>query len=162
MIIACKSCNKKFDIDGKLIPEKGRLLQCNSCNYKWFFKNEIAAKTIEPTTDESLKIFEVKKPHISKRVNSDNKTTIDTKINPISEETTKEPTINKAKKHKKNNLLNLIIVFIITFIAIIILLDTFKHPLGTIVPNIEFLLYNLYESIKDIILFISDLIQAYD
>jgi len=162
MIIACESCNKKFDIDGKLIPEKGRLLQCNSCNHKWFFKNEIVAKTIEPAINESLKIFEVRKPHVSMPIDSNNRTTIDTKINSPAEEIIEEPKINKNKIKKKNNFLNLIIVFIITFIAIIILLDTFKHPLSKIVPNIEFLLYNLYESIKDIILFISDLIQTYD
>ena len=162
MIIACENCNKKFDIDGKLIPEKGRLLQCNSCNHKWFFKNEIAVKIIEPKIDESLEIFEIKKPDVTKPIDFNNRTTVDTKINPSLEEITNEAKINKTKIHKKNNLLNLIIVFIITFIAIIILLDTFKHPLGTIVPNIEFLLYNLYESIKDIILFISDLIKTYD
>ena len=53
MIISCNNCEKKFDIDSILIPEKGRLLQCNSCNHTWFFKNE----TINEVTrkDESNK-----------------------------------------------------------------------------------------------------------
>ena len=38
------------------------------------------------------------------------------------------------------------------------ILDTFKGPIGKIVPNIEFLLYNLYETINDIALFLKDLI----
>ena len=38
MIIDCPNCNKKFDIDQNLVPAKGRLLQCGSCNYKWFFE----------------------------------------------------------------------------------------------------------------------------
>ena len=56
-------------------------------------------------------------------------------------------------------LLSIIIVFIISFIALIIILDTFKGPITKIIPNIEFLLYNFYESIKDTISFFRDLIQ---
>ena len=62
------------------------------------------------------------------------------------------------KNEKKKNFLNLTVVFIISFIAFVILLDTFKSPIGKIVPNIEFLLHNLYDSIKDILLFTKDLI----
>ena len=55
-------------------------------------------------------------------------------------------------------MLNIFIVSIISFVAFIIIVDTFKYPIGKIVPNVEFILYNLYESIKDISLFIRDLI----
>ena len=41
MIITCEQCYKKFEIESKLIPEKGRLLQCSSCNVKWFYKKKI-------------------------------------------------------------------------------------------------------------------------
>ena len=41
MIIACIICAKKFDVSADLIPKKGRLVQCNNCNHKWFFKKEI-------------------------------------------------------------------------------------------------------------------------
>ena len=58
---------------------------------------------------------------------------------------------------KKFKILNFIIVAIISFVAFIIIVDTFKYPIGKIVPNVEFILYNLYESIKDISLFIRDL-----
>ena len=61
------------------------------------------------------------------------------------------------KKKKLNKILNYILVSIISFIALIILLDTFKKQLSVIIPNIETILYNLYESIKDIILFFKDL-----
>ena len=44
MIIDCPVCNKKFDIDQDLIPTDGRLLQCGSCNHKWFFKLNINEK----------------------------------------------------------------------------------------------------------------------
>ena len=51
------------------------------------------------------------------------------------------------------------LVFIITFMALIIFLDTFKYNLKSIFPSIDYLLENLYESIKDILLFIKDLIK---
>ena len=37
MLIECENCNKKFEIEESLIPKDGRLLQCGSCNHKWFF-----------------------------------------------------------------------------------------------------------------------------
>ena len=158
MIITCQNCNKKFDVDQNLIPTSGRLLQCNSCNHKWFFKNEIVAKTIEPPTNNEMEIFESKKPQennsatVNDGPNFQNKTTL-----PI-DEIVKKVEINKTKIKKKNNILNLTIVFIISFVAVIIFIDTFKYPLSKIVPNLEFLLYNLFESIKDIRLFVNDLI----
>ena len=54
MIISCNNCNKKFDIDSNVIPKNGRLLQCSSCNYKWFFKKEIV--------NEPVTIIKVDKP----------------------------------------------------------------------------------------------------
>ena len=40
MIISCPECNKKFEINSKLIPKNGRLLKCGSCNYEWFFSEQ--------------------------------------------------------------------------------------------------------------------------
>ena len=54
--------------------------------------------------------------------------------------------------------MGLIIVFIISFIALIIVLDTFQNPISKIIPDIELILYNLYETINDITLFLKDLI----
>ena len=45
MIISCDQCLKKFEIDSKLIPDEGRLLQCSSCHNKWFYKKDIQEKT---------------------------------------------------------------------------------------------------------------------
>ena len=48
MIVVCPNCNKKFNIDEKLIPEKGRLLKCSSCNHTWNYtlpaKDEVEEK----------------------------------------------------------------------------------------------------------------------
>ena len=41
MIIICPCGEKKFEVESNLIPEKGRLLKCGSCDQTWFFnKNE--------------------------------------------------------------------------------------------------------------------------
>ena len=58
MIISCNNCNKKFDIDSDLIPEKGRLLLCSICNHEWFFKKDVTLDLIEPISDENFKVFE--------------------------------------------------------------------------------------------------------
>ena len=53
--------------------------------------------------------------------------------------------------------LSYILVLIISFIGLIIVLDTFKSPLYNIFPNLELFLFSLYETLKDIELFINDL-----
>ena len=53
--------------------------------------------------------------------------------------------------------LSYIIVSIITFVAIIIVLDTFIDPLSNVFPNLELALYNLFETLRDLILFAKDL-----
>jgi predicted Zn finger-like uncharacterized protein len=157
MIIACNNCHKKFDIDSNLIPEKGRLLQCNSCNHKWFFKKEIINDSVEAIKVEKEETIELldKTPKLEVNINNN--------IQENEIETTEEKISNitpttKPKKQKTFKILNLSIIFLISFVAFIIILDTFKSPIGKIVPNIEFLLYNLYESFKDIVSFIKDLI----
>ena len=181
MIITCNNCNKKFDIDSNLIPDNGRLLQCASCDHKWFFKKEVLENTVRPIDEDinndNVNIFvqnklsnndqinpsdllkEEAKAHIEEEIDKkieinkedEPKNKIDANIN---ESTT---AIAKPKKQKNFKILNIFIVAIISFVAFIIIVDTFKYPIGKIVPNIEFILYNLYESIRDISLFISDL-----
>ena len=38
MIIECPNCNKKFNLDEKLIPQNGRTLKCSSCSHIWHHK----------------------------------------------------------------------------------------------------------------------------
>jgi len=177
MIISCNNCNKNFDIDSNLIPERGRLLQCNSCDHKWFFKKEIKERSvpivkIKDIADESGTLkdevirVETETPKtidLLDRVTDDISVIekISTQNNLEKKEISREDkTLNiKIFTNKKNyNILNLTIVFIISFIAIIIFLDTFQKPISMFVPNIEFILYSLYETINDIVLFFSDLI----
>tara|TARA_B110000971_G_scaffold119551_1_gene122375 strand:- start:261 stop:773 length:513 start_codon:yes stop_codon:yes gene_type:complete len=170
MIITCNNCSKKFNLDSSLIPEKGRLLQCNGCNYKWFFKKAIINEAITPIKiikpDENIEPVieefeseEIETPKIMELLDKKNEE-IASKTS-LSKNKKNEEIASKTNpsKNKKNyNILSLIIVFIISFTGLIIILDTFQAPIGKIVPNIEFLLYNLYETINDIKLFLKDLI----
>jgi predicted Zn finger-like uncharacterized protein len=181
MIITCNNCNKRFNIASSLIPDRGRLLQCASCNHKWFFKKKIPENTLSPIVEdidnENVNVFDQNNPTINdeinpsdllkKQVEIDIVEKLDEKIEIYNKEETKKnievnitediPVISKPKKLKNFKILNSFIVAIISFVAFIIIVDTFKYPIGKIVPNIEFMLYNLYESIKDISLFIRDL-----
>ena len=147
MIIVCPSCGKNFDVDEKLIPDKGRLLKCGSCNQTWFFNKNVSEQT-EPLIDKSAKQKKIlyKDENINKSVSK-------APIKPGSELVKYKPNYNFTF----GKFLSYIIVSIITFIAIIIVLDTFKNPLSTIFPNLELVLYNLFETLRDLILFAKDL-----
>ena len=150
MIISCDQCHKKFEIDSNLIPKDGRLLECGSCNHKWFYKQDIEDKTEEIIIEPQLKNIE-----------EENIDPIQTNISQINELDTssEKKKIVENKKIKKISILNIIIVFIISFVALIILIETFKDPISIFIPNIKFILNSLYEIIRDIILFFKDLIK---
>jgi predicted Zn finger-like uncharacterized protein len=147
MIISCDQCHKKFEIDSNLIPRDGRLLECGSCNHKWFYKQDIEDKTEEIIIEPQLKNIE------------------EEDIDPIRKDISqiKELDTSSEKKeiieNKKIGVLNIIIVFIISFVALIILVETFKKPISIYIPNIEFILNSLHEILRDIILFFKDLIK---
>ena len=170
MIITCNNCNKKFNIDSSLIPDKGRLLQCASCNHKWFFKKEVLENVASPINDDistdSINIFDQNNLSNNKEESVSDAPSGEVDVD-LEEETKEKIEINidespqentKPKKQKNFKILNFFVVSIISLVAFIIIVDTFKYPIGKIVPNVEFILYNLYESIKDISLFIKDLI----
>ena len=156
MIITCPSCNKKFNVDASLIPQEGRTLQCGFCDHKWFFKTE---------NTEEITVLEKK---ISKPVIEDNKNLSENINEDITdEEDHDKESVNSSKEEldikvsKKNdaNYFKILIVIIISFIALILILETFKVQLSIIIPNIEIVLDNLYQSINDIKLFVLDLIN---
>ena len=179
MIITCNNCNKKFNIDSNLIPDMGRLLQCASCDHKWFFKNEVLENTVNPIVKDNdyVNVLDQVNPINNKEINPSDISKEETEVD-IEEEHDEKIKVNndeapnkkidanidenttvnaKPKKQKNFKILNIFVVVIISFVAFIIIVDTFKYPIGQVVPNIEFILYNLYESIKDISLFIRDL-----
>ena len=158
MIINCPNCDKKFEIDKKLILPDGRLLQCGSCNHKWFFKIEnnernieIEKKTIaDPIIDDNKNLSEKKEEEDLVEEEHDD-----------IEQTSKSKKDYNEKVQKKNdiNYFKILIVAFISFVALILLLDTFKAQISVIIPNIQIILDNLYQSINDMKLFILDLVK---
>ena len=146
MIIACPCGEKKFEIDESLIPEKGRNLQCGSCNRKWFYKKPIKEELVEKVNPK-IDLNEVEETTEHEVEETDKK------------EIDENNQIEKEKKVAKNkiNVLRIILVFLISFVALIIVIDTFESPLKTIFPNIDLLMNSLYETLHDIVLFIKDL-----
>ena len=156
MIITCPNCEKKFQIDPALVPEKGRDLQCGSCNHAWFYKPENESETPLTLNENTF-------------VNKD-KTQIETKDQniEINKKTKKEkknkprikkeiPKIIEEPTNRVSKLFSYLIVFIISFVALVILLDTLKTPLINVFPGLEIILFNLFETLQDLKLFIIDL-----
>ena len=156
MIIACNNCHKKFNLDANLIPGKGRLLQCNSCNHEWFFKREIIDEPINTTITQKKEAIELLDDTPKYKTDILDNAHVNEIVNNKEEKPTIEP-LQQTKKQKNYRILNLLVITLISLVAFIIVLDTFKSPIGKIVPNIELLLYNLYETFKDVSLFIKDL-----
>ena len=145
MIITCPCGDKQFEVDSIKIPADGRLLQCGSCSRQWFYKKE---EIIEESENLSLEKVKNEKNFAPK---------IDEESENLSNE---ENTINQKrdlKDFKVGKYLNFFIVIIISLIGIVLILDTFKMQLLNVLPNLDAMLNNLYESLKDIKSFIYDL-----
>ena len=163
MIITCPCEKKQFKIDSSLIPQEGRELQCGSCEKVWFYKpnnqsespltlNEnISENKIEPAIETNVKNLEFIK-NLQK----------EKKIKPEIKNKTIKEIPNKVKKSENENkgfkYFSYLMVFIISIVALIILLDTLKTPLINVFPGLEIVLFNLFETLQDIKLFIIDLV----
>jgi len=144
MIISCEKCDKKFEISDELIPDEGRLLQCGSCSYEWHYTPTKTIKLVNEIDQVSKAKKKTKK--IKKKIIKEN--------NEIS---MNQKTDSSEKK--RVGFLSVIIVTIISLIALIIIADTFKVYIMSFIPNIDFYLSSLYESLRDIFLFFKDLIK---
>ena len=165
MIINCIKCNKKFEVNASLIPDNGRTIQCGSCNHVWFYKpkieqskNEIKAEITSPKSNnndlENKKIDNVNEKLSETEDTNDHENIAKT-------ESSSDEVINENKKttFSVSKFLSYFLVFLITFIALIIVLDTFKSPLSSIIPGLEIFLYNFFETLKDLYLLIINLLS---
>ena len=157
MIISCPSCKKKFEIDTNLIPFEGRNLQCGSCLNVWFYKlekNISDLKIKDNITDLSKDDNEIiVEENIKKEISTIKKNDYKNR---------KDKALVKYEKKTKLSLLNFVgyfFVLILSFVALLIVLDTFQALLLPILPNLELILFNFYETLIDIYLFIKDLIK---
>ena len=152
MIIECINCHKKFVVNSDLIPTEGRNIQCGSCNHLWFFKRDRIQKKIS-----------------EKKVNFDNDNELyknDKFTNNRTEDKKEKKIDNKkyqlTKYNKKSNFtftkfLSYLVVSIISFIALIVIIDTFEKPLYSNFPVLELIMFNLFETLIDVKLFVKDL-----
>ena len=162
MIITCPNCNKQFKIDNSLIPDEGRNLQCGSCNNLWFYrieeddnqilqlKEEIVNKNVQTKVKEKQEeIFEKKQTIDKIKIKKDKKK---------EEKIFEKPKTSLNSKKKGSKFFSYFFVVIISFLGFIILVDTLKAPLINVFPELEIILFNLFETLKDIKLFIIDLL----
>ena len=144
MIITCPCNKKEFEVDASLIPAEGKLLQCGACDRKWFFQKEVEIKEKE---------LPIERISIEDKIQEIPKKTEDIIVE--AENTKKDIAIKK--NIPKVSFLNKLLIIFISFIALIVLLDTFKTQIMIFLPGFDFVLESLYETLKDIFLFISDL-----
>tara|TARA_Y100001970_G_scaffold170008_1_gene207797 strand:- start:192 stop:686 length:495 start_codon:yes stop_codon:yes gene_type:complete len=164
MIITCPNCNKQFYIKNSLIPNEGRDLQCGSCNNVWFYKIKEENSEILNLKDETLiKVTETKNVNKEEKITENNISPEKAKIKNennknIIVEKKKSVAVSKNTENIGSKFFSYLIVFIISFMALIIFLDTLKTPLIKVFPGLEIILFNLFETLQDIKLFIIDLI----
>ena len=154
MIISCEKCNKKFELADNLIPSAGRLLQCGSCTHQWHYIPETKIELVNEVKDNVKTSDQVKKTQqkpVKKKIEK-RKTIVNRNIHQsYSEET--------ETKEGRIGFFSFLLVAIISLVSLVILLDTFKFHLSGIIPNIDFYLYSLYDTLRDIFLFFTDLLK---
>ena len=146
MIIECQNCNKKFDLEDKLIPLKGRLVQCGFCHSQWHqLPNIVVSSRKEKVVDK-----------------------ID-----ISKDEAKEQSINKNKKirskvrdkqkfkNKNIGFFSYIFIFLISIIAFFLIAETFEYQINNIFPNFGNYIIYVYETLNNILILIKDLFKSY-
>ena len=151
MILSCPCGKKKFNLDVSLIPDEGRLLQCGTCERKWHYSLPLDTKTSSENISPNVSSSKIDNDYVSNEVETKN--VIENEIN--------ESINNNAieKKHNNISILSILSLSIVSFLALIILLDTFKYQIEIIIPNFNSYLTNLYVTINDIYLFLIDLIR---
>ena len=159
MIIQCINCNKKFNVNSDLIPSTGRNIQCGSCNHVWFFNNDQIDRKIN--NDQINKEIDFDKIN-EKEIKNNNQILAKEEISAKKTKSKKNLEIVKFEKKSDltiSKLFSYLIVLIISLVSLIIIVDTFKSPLINLFPNLELIIFNFYEVIKDINLFIIDLFK---
>ena len=146
MIIECQNCNKKFDLEDKLIPLKGRLVQCGFCHSQWH--------QLPNNTTSSLEEKVIDKVDISK--------------DEVKEQPTKKKKKIKSKdrdkqdfKNKNIGFFSYIFIFLISIIALFLIAETFEYQINNIFPNFENYIIYVYETLNNILILIKDLFKSY-
>ena len=152
MIIECINCHKKFVVNSDLIPTEGRNIQCGSCNHLWFFKPDMIQKKIPEklvNVDSDIELYKDDK-FTNNRTENKKEKKIDNKKYQLTK-------YNKKSNFTFTKFLSYLVVSIISFIALIVIIDTFEKPLYSNFPFLELIMFNLFETLIDVKLFVKDL-----
>ena len=172
MIIECPNCNKKFNLDEKLIPQNGRTLKCSSCSHIWHHKVSLNIdnnnnKILEDTKTKS----DIKPSQTDENDNEANKKNkvkdaLDISKESISEKKTedskveiKDKKVNNEKSSRIKMVFIYLIILVISLLGLILLLDTFKYNLSNVFPSVIPLFDSFNETMLDLKLFFKDLIN---
>ena len=172
MIIECPNCNKKFNLDQKLIPNNGRNLKCSSCGHIWHYKVSLNIdNNNNKISEDKNSIFGIKNNKIDKKnneVNEKNKEKLasdlidedksEQKIEGLKVET-KEKKVNENKSSQIKMIFIYLIILVMSLFGLVLLLDTFKYYLSNVFPGLIPLFDSLYETTLDLKLFLKDLVN---
>ena len=157
MIIECINCNKVFEVNSELIPKNGRTIQCGSCNHVWFYNPKIS--DFKKEIKQNVKIDIEEKPSINQTKKNEAKKFKEKNYSKLKDKKNYEITKYKPRKGLSfTKLLSYLIVLLITFVALLVVIDTFSTYLYQLFPSLELVIFSLFEILKDIKLFIKDLI----
>ena len=167
MIIECPNCNKKFNLDRKLIPENGRTLKCGNCDHVWHYKITPNKKTDDQKISKDKKIeldinTSKNDNEIEEKINYENIPDVNKEvISEIKVDDSKTEKNDEKVDYEKGIKLKMIFIYfvilIISSLGLIFLLDTFKYNLSNVFPEIIPLFDSLYETLLDLKLFFKDL-----
>mgnify|MGYP001052849168 CR=1 FL=1 len=146
MIIECQNCNKKFDLEDKLIPLKGRLVQCGFCHSQWHQLPNIITSSLKKKVIDKVDISkdEVKELSINKKKKIKNKARD-----------------NQKFKNKNIGFFSYIFIFLISVIAFFLIAETFEYQINNIFPNFGNYIIYVYETLNNILILIKDLFKSY-
>ena len=190
MIIECKNCLKKFTVRDSDIPIQGRVVQCSNCSSQWQqmpitpsvttanldvdkldqnrSKNEFMAsdgKNYKFLGNQWAQILPSGKTGRLARKK------ISQELNKLAgkKQVKNSKTINQTDQspdqyqetEKGMGIFSFLIVFITFVAAIILALDTFKHLLIPLFPDLDNYLLYIFETLNNIYIIIKDFFNNY-
>ena len=190
MIIECKNCLKKFTVRDSDIPIQGRVVQCSNCSSQWQqmpiapsvttanldvdkldqnrSKNEFMAsdgKNYKFLGNQWAQILPSGKTgRLARKKISQELNKLAGKKQ-VKKSKTIDQTAQSADQYQETEkgmgIFSFLIVFIMFVAAIILALDTFKHLLIPLFPDLDNYLLYIFETLNNIYIIIKDLINNY-
>ena len=114
---------------------------------------------LRPTLKQNVEINIKEKPTINQTKKNEAKTFKEKSYSKSKDKKNYEITKYKPRKSLSfTKLLSYLIVLLITFVALLVVIDTFSTYLYQLFPSLELVIFSLFEILKDIKLFIKDLV----